>query len=194
MPGSCSDLTCTKKSPIWSFLTDCRTSILFDADQYILGDSGYQCMPHLVSAFKRADTNSEKENFNTCVAKCRVTNEHCIGVLKSRWHSLKEIRIQLNARKDSVWMVRWITLCAKLHNYVISENDDWTAADLAADVGHQADGEPDVEPSEAADGVDAGRVSHRALVAAGSRLLLRVMDTALAHHRQPGEFLWSADE
>lgn len=72
----------------------------------------------------------DKEDFNTCVAKCLVTNEHCIGVLKSWWHSLKEIRVQFNQKKDScVLMVRWVALCGKLHNYVMSQNDEWTVDD-----------------------------------------------------------------
>jgi DDE superfamily endonuclease len=72
----------------------------------------------------KAETSKDREDFNTCVAKARVTNKHCIGVLKSRWHSLKEMCIQLKTNKEKEFLVRWIVLCAKLRNFVITHNDD----------------------------------------------------------------------
>lgn len=81
-------------------------------------------LPHQVSSFKHMDTNANKEAFNTCVAKCRVVKEHYIGVLRSRWH----LRTQLNLKKDTAFMIWWIILCAKFHNYVMTLNDEWTKA------------------------------------------------------------------
>lgn len=34
--------------------------------------------------------------FNYCLAKACVINEHCIGILKGKWILLKEIYIQVN--------------------------------------------------------------------------------------------------
>lgn len=34
----------------------------------------------------------------------------------------------------TVWIVRWITLCAYLHNFVIEQNDEWTAEDADDDI------------------------------------------------------------
>lgn len=91
MLGSCQDLTVIRKSPLWAKLVDIRANEYFNLGQYILGDLGYMNVPHMVSSFKRTDSNVDKEAFNMCMAKCHVTNEHCIGVLKSRWHSLKKL-------------------------------------------------------------------------------------------------------
>lgn len=41
-------------------------------------------LPHVVAAFKRSDTNAEKEEFKTYMEKCRVVNKNYIGVLKPR--------------------------------------------------------------------------------------------------------------
>lgn len=131
MARSCLDLTCLRKSPLWSKLVQVHGNS-FDGGQYLLGDSNYIAIPHLVCSFKfQVDIDSNKEAFNMCVAKARVTNEHCIDVLKSRWHSLKEIQSQLKYKSDNGWTVHWINVCAMLHNYVMSMHDDWTDQDQA---------------------------------------------------------------
>lgn len=56
-------------------------------------------------------------------------NEHCIGLLKSKWHRLKHLRTQLNLEKNTKFMIYWIILCAKLHNYVMTMNDECTKED-----------------------------------------------------------------
>lgn len=129
MLGSCVDVTCLHRSPLWQEL---HGSSMFGDGQYLLGNSGYINTSHLVCSFKWADqgvNREHREEFNTCVAKVRVTNEHCIGVLKSQWHSLKQVRVQLKEKKDNVHMVCWIGLCEKLHNFVILQNDLWTKDD-----------------------------------------------------------------
>lgn len=42
--------------------------------------------------------------------------------------------VQLNEIKDNIWIVRWINLCARLHKYVMDQNDDWTAEDAGDDI------------------------------------------------------------
>lgn len=71
-----------------------------------------------------------------CVAKTWVTNEHCIGMLKSRWHSLKELRTQLKTKSENQWMVRWINVYAQLHNFNIDMGDLWTHEDQAIVLDH----------------------------------------------------------
>jgi hypothetical protein len=179
MPGSCADITCWKKS---SLFRKQNNGQLFGRSQYILGDSGYQSQHHLVASFKRSETAQEKEEFNKCVAKCRVTNEHCIGVLKSRWHSLREMRVQLNEKEDSAWMIRWIVLCARLHNYVLSQSDVWTEDD-----------EPIILEGE--DEHERGYMDtsgqHSLNLPAGS-LLQSVVQFSLAFHKEPGGCLYQA--
>lgn len=150
----------------------------FTQDEYLLGDSGYMALPHLVSTFKRTDSNPHKEDFNTCIAKCRVTNEHCIGVLKSRWHSLKDIRTQLWSKLESEWMIRWITLCAKLHNFVLRMKDPWTDDDDVIELDLVHDHPPDIE-----------RPSRHVTAAVGAALLESVMEIALNFNQACGGFL-----
>jgi hypothetical protein len=104
--------------------------------QYILGDSGYNPHPHLVCSYRMGTSGNTTENiaradFNHCVAKARYINEHCIGILKARWHSLKEIRTQLKGKSDSQRMVNWLGCCVILHNFVLTHNDSWTEDDGA---------------------------------------------------------------
>ncbi|CAM6107633.1 unnamed protein product [Calypogeia fissa] len=182
MPGSVSDLTDFKRTSLYA---DMNEGELFDRNQYLLGDSGYVPMSHLVSAYKRADLSEEREMFNMCVAKARVTNEHCIGVLKSRWHSLKQIRIQLNGPKHNLWMFRWIGICAKLHNFVMSQNDEWSVEDdLIVLEGCSDDEEelPDLPPIP----IRARRGRTHGPATRPATLQERVLAYALAFHKQPG--------
>lgn len=129
MSGSCQDFTIIRKSLLWTKLVQIGPNSYFDQGQYILSDLGYMNVPHMVSSFKRTNSNPYKEAFNICIVKCHVTNEHCIGVLKSRWHSLKELRFQFKKKSNCEWTVRWINMCAKLHNFVMDMNDVWIEED-----------------------------------------------------------------
>lgn len=175
MPGSCCDITCFKKSPLFRRADD---ATVFSDGQYLLGDSGYMAATHLVAAYKNSYNVRDKEQFNVCVAKARVTNEHCIGVLKSRWHSLKEIRIQLNEKSDSVHMGKWITICAQLHNFVDREHDPWTNED-----------QPIIPDDDEVPGLDDMFPLQGPPVAA-SMLLNRVQSHTLAWNRRPGGCLY----
>lgn len=121
MRGSFHDMTCLRRSSLWRRLHSRR---LFDNEQYLLGDSWYVPDERLVCSYKRTGGDKEKMDFNICVAHARVSNEHCIGVLKSKWHSLKEIRTQLRNRGESTYVVRWIRCCMILHNYLSGRDDD----------------------------------------------------------------------
>ncbi|KAL3688784.1 hypothetical protein R1sor_015093 [Riccia sorocarpa] len=96
LPGSVQDVSAARRSTLWKYL-ERDESVIFGREEYLLGDSGYIPMPHLVPAFKVSAANCEKSDFNNCLAHARVINEHCIGVLKSRWHSLKQLRTQLKS-------------------------------------------------------------------------------------------------
>ncbi|KAL3682553.1 hypothetical protein R1sor_000575 [Riccia sorocarpa] len=130
MPGSCADSTCLRRPSLYEKLkTDIHiSSQFFDSGQYLLADSGYVPLPHLVCAYRNAAGCPEKEVFNTCLAKVRVINEHVIGVLKSQWFSLREIRIQLKNQRQNKYAMRWISCCIRLHNF-LNGRDDWTEQD-----------------------------------------------------------------
>jgi hypothetical protein len=175
------DLTVFKKS---SLFCNRNNMNLYGTSQYILGDSGYMPLEHMVAAYKRSETSQDKEDFNTCVAKCRVTNEHFIGVWKSRWHSLK--RVELNENKDSAWLVHWIVLCARLHKFVISQNDHWTKVDDANILEHVdsfEQGEAETAPTQ---------LTNRQIRANQLKLQNEAVKYALEFHRQPGGILYHA--
>ncbi|KAL3680852.1 hypothetical protein R1sor_023808 [Riccia sorocarpa] len=124
--GSCHDLTCLRRSSLWGRLGFAQ---LFDNGQYLLGDSGYIPLDRLVCSYKRTGDDMDKVDFNTCIAHTRVGNEHCIGILKTRWHSLKEIRTQLRNPAENAYVIRWIRCCFILHNFLIWRSDEWSEDD-----------------------------------------------------------------
>jgi hypothetical protein len=55
----------------------------------------------------------------------RVRSEHCMGMLKGRWQSLRGLRVKINSKTEHVAACRWITVAIILHNLVIDvEGDD----------------------------------------------------------------------
>ncbi|KAL3681456.1 hypothetical protein R1sor_024412 [Riccia sorocarpa] len=131
MPGSCHDLTCLRRSLLWGRLGSAQ---LFDNGQYLLGDSGYIPLDRLVCSYKRTGDDMDKVDFNTCIVHARVGNEHCIGILKARWHSLKEIRMQLRNPAENAHVIRWIRCCFILHNFLIWRRDEWSEDDHPIEV------------------------------------------------------------
>ncbi|KAL3680843.1 hypothetical protein R1sor_023799 [Riccia sorocarpa] len=126
MLGSCHNLTCLRRSSLWGRLGSAQ---LFDNGQYLLGDSGYIPLDRLVCLYKRTGGDMDKVDFNTCIAHARVGNEQCIGILKARWHSLKEIRTQLRNPAENACVICWIRCCFILHNFLIWRSDEWSEDD-----------------------------------------------------------------
>lgn len=94
--------------------------------------------------------------------------------------------MQLNQKKDSLWIVKWIGICALLHNFVIQQNDPWTEED---------DEDPHAAAPEAGNPVRPAAMpaaneayTRRDATAVSAALLVRVMDHAIAHHREAGTF------
>lgn len=181
MPGSCQDTTCLKQSPFWEHRLHPST---FSEGQYLLSDSAYGGLPSIVAAFKHtiAGRIRDREEFNFCIAKARVTNEHCIGILKSRWHSLKEQKSQLKDSATCEWVVRQVECCVRLHNFVLNCNDNWSEVDDPIDIEDDGDQEDigSEDPSEHHDPATTETVA---------RLRARVMDSCLLFNRRPGGFL-----
>lgn len=86
-------------------------------------------------------------------------------------------------KRKTVWIVRWITLCANLHNFVIEQNDEWTAEDFGDDI-PIANEERVHIPMH-----DPQRFhTRRATLAISTALLNEVMDHAISHHINAGTF------
>ncbi|KAL2635806.1 hypothetical protein R1flu_007285 [Riccia fluitans] len=129
MPGSCHDVTYLRQSSLWKRMHSQQQHLLFDRGQYLLDDLGYTSGERLVAAFRNAGDDKDKTDFNTCIAHVQIANEHCIGILKSRWHSLKEVWTQLKNGAENQYLVRWVRCCILLHNFLNRQKDDWTEAD-----------------------------------------------------------------
>lgn len=85
--------------------------------------------------------------------------------------------------------MKWIGLCAKLHNFVIDQNDLWTEEDAAED-NDMADDEvaqnapPHLPPSDLPP-----NDTRRGAATASIALHARVVAHAIAHHRAAGTFV-----
>jgi hypothetical protein len=67
--------------------------------------------------------------FNFCIAKSRVWNEHTIGILKGRWASLQHLRLALKSKKYMKQIIRWINACIILHNLLSQLGNAWDDLD-----------------------------------------------------------------
>ncbi|KAL3699948.1 hypothetical protein R1sor_017970 [Riccia sorocarpa] len=75
-------------------------------------------------------------------AHARVGKKHYIGILKARWHSLREIRTQLRNARENMYVIRWIRCCVILHNFLIWRKDEWSKDDYPIEL----DGDDDLRP------------------------------------------------
>lgn len=95
-------------------------------DKYILADSAYRVSNTCVSTYKGAAAVLERNTeFNLYVAQARVRNEHTIGILKSRFGSLREMRLRLDSKEDMEPYIDWIRCCVLLHNMLAQLGDAW---------------------------------------------------------------------
>ena len=101
--------------------------VFFVSGQYLLADSAYELSPHVIPAYKAPASNLQiNSDFNYCLAKSRVRNEHTIGILKSRWASLQEMRLHLYRQSDMREFVSWLYSCIVLHNMLAQLGDQWS--------------------------------------------------------------------
>eukprot|EP00644_Phytophthora_capsici_P000100 jgi/Phyca11/99824/e_gw1.4.719.1 len=128
-PGSSADSTVYREMML---AQDRHKPLFFSRGQYLIADSAYPAdRTHntIVPSYKKNQAGIDNEAFNTCVAHVRVVNEHTIGVLKGRWSSLRELRIQIKVKEDLERVLRWMHACVVLHNWLISFGDEWGSSD-----------------------------------------------------------------
>lgn len=61
--------------------------------------------------------------------------EHCIGILKGHFQSLKGLRLAIRGERDITRMVCWILTCCVLHNLVLQDAFDSEWAEDEGDEG-----------------------------------------------------------
>ncbi|EFP82516.1 uncharacterized protein PGTG_08472 [Puccinia graminis f. sp. tritici CRL 75-36-700-3] len=134
-PGSCGDSRVYKRMQL-----HLNPSNYFDEGQYLLADSAYELSHTVIPAYKVPAANiTINSQFNFCLAKARVRNEHTIGVLKSRWSSLREMRLHLyHCQHMRLHLyhcqhmrayVSWLYSCIILHNLLAGLGDQWAELD-----------------------------------------------------------------
>jgi hypothetical protein len=100
---------------------------LFDLgihDGILIGDSGYPCLPHLMTPYPNP-TNPAQEAFNNALCRTRVKIEQLYGILKRRFPCLhQELRLTPARACET------IGACAVLHNIAIGNNDLLDPEDL----------------------------------------------------------------
>ncbi|KAI9913927.1 hypothetical protein PsorP6_006589 [Peronosclerospora sorghi] len=85
---------------------------------------------------QRTGPSIPNKKYNKQMSIFRVYNEHCIGLLKGRFQSLKGLRLRLqdeDDEEDAQRIIAWIRLCAVLHNLLLSEDFDWVDIDVDED-------------------------------------------------------------
>ena len=82
---------------------------------------------------KQMEVVERNQLFNTCLAKARIRNEHCIGILKNRWECLKEMRVWIKGAKEVQYIVDLVNACCVLHNMLADLGDSWLEMDVAPD-------------------------------------------------------------
>jgi hypothetical protein len=95
--------------------------------EYIIGDSAYGPQNFMVSTYKKpvgAPIPPENEQFNTKLSRPRVTSEHTIGMLKGRFPFLRSIRMQLTGKRSFKKILRLISVCVVLHNFLVGNRED----------------------------------------------------------------------
>lgn len=127
-PASVHDARCIKESNLCGYPQD-----FFNNGEYILADSAYTLSNNILTPFKKpASLLADNAAFNKILSSVRVRVEHCIGILKNRFQSLKGMRQRVVGKKDARHVIQWAKACAILHNMVL-EVDWWDERD-AGDV------------------------------------------------------------
>ncbi|OAD69165.1 hypothetical protein PHYBLDRAFT_116486 [Phycomyces blakesleeanus NRRL 1555(-)] len=75
----------------------------FSGDQYLLGDLAYAPSHIIISTYKKPQNgliSAENKQFNYKHVNAQVKIEHCIGILKGRFQSLKSLWILVKNKYD----------------------------------------------------------------------------------------------
>lgn len=130
-PGSVHDSRIFNNSSL--FLSP---SNYFEGEEWIAADSAYKLSKTIITPFRKNSTEPESmtNSFNKLHSKYRVRIEHCFGILKERFGSLKELRMRLIDARSSVHACNWIRACCILHNFIIDCKEDIQSFDYAPDV------------------------------------------------------------
>ena len=107
---------------LWASRTCKEHDCIFRPDEWMWADSAYPSETWSVSPFKKPakqELSPDQKTFNYHLLKICIHVEHAIGLLKGRYQSLFELRIQIYMHEKHLWAVMWIRCCIILHNLVL---------------------------------------------------------------------------
>ena len=101
-----------------------------DDGKWCWADSGYHLTKWLILPYKQpANQIRENRTFNYHLSKICIQCEHTIGYLKSRFQSLKELRVRIKNAEDLAFAIAWINACIMLHAFCMDQeleiNQGW---------------------------------------------------------------------
>ena len=103
-----------------------------------MADSGYTASQTVIPAFKRSPNKPlppDKQQFNYVLSQQRVEVEHCIGMIKNQWQSLKLLRLKITNERSATRVNRWIRAVIVLHNFLLNDPCDWSILRTAHPMG-----------------------------------------------------------
>ena len=128
-PGAVHDSRAWRKLGVYQ-----RPRDYLQGGEFLLADSAYPLTEYTIVPFKRsakpgvkARLSPEKKLFNRTLSGLRVSVEHCIGRLKARFPSLRNLPHRIRSKDDVGVCLRWIGSCVILHNLLIDLDDEMDA-------------------------------------------------------------------
>lgn len=94
--------------------------------EWLAGDSAYKLTGTLLTPFRTNSSEGnakERADFNKTFSSYRIRIEHCFGLMKERFNSLKELKIQIKDATSVKHACDWILVCAILHNILLCNNE-----------------------------------------------------------------------
>ncbi|KAI9918931.1 hypothetical protein PsorP6_011582 [Peronosclerospora sorghi] len=121
LPASLYDSTAFTFTPISK-----QPEQFFSENEFLLGDSGCTLTARILIPYRQpAASRPTNATFNLLYSRARVRVEHAIGILKSRWLSLRELRVHFRREADFKRACNWCSASFVLHNIVATQRDDW---------------------------------------------------------------------
>ena len=107
-----------------------RFEEFFSRKQYLLIDSVYVSQKTVVFSYKVSTINdSNNKRFNKKLFSIRVDIEHVFDMLKERWQSFIELRLNLYNKSQHEFIVKWIIVCVIFHNIFLILQNSWQIVD-----------------------------------------------------------------
>lgn len=117
----------------------------------------------VVAPYKKPDRDlPDNETFNNHVSMVRIRSEHAIGFLKGRFHSLKNLRLNITNQTSHMVATFWVAACVGLHAFAMQCEDEERSNEENADTNYK---DPFISEglSESSDeDVNAGQLPRRA--------------------------------